>query len=94
MPSIKVLLFELYKIFEISRQEGATGFRILEHSVAIFAEEYAVDNVVEGKIEEAVCKMMGVLLEKDLVSLEVKEEDRRSNYTCTLLWDNVAHVHG
>jgi len=29
------------------------------------AEEYAVNNIVEGEIEESVCKMTGVLLEKD-----------------------------
>jgi hypothetical protein len=33
--------------------------------MAIFAEEYAVNNIVEGEIEESVCKMTGVVLEKD-----------------------------
>ncbi len=65
LPSIKILLFKLYKEFKISRQEGPTGFGVVEHSMAIFAEEYAVDNIVEGEVEESVCKMTGVLLEKD-----------------------------
>ncbi len=75
LPSIKILLFELYKEFEISRQEGPTGFGVVEHGMAIFAEEYAVDNIVEGEVEESVCKMTGVLLEKD--SLAWKEEGER-----------------
>lgn len=65
LPSFEILPFELYKVFEISRQEGATGFRVVEQGMAIFAEEYAVNNIVEGEIEESVCKMTGVLLEKD-----------------------------
>ena len=48
LPFIKVFLFELYSIFEISRQEGTTEFQVVEHGMAIFAE-YAVDNTVEGK---------------------------------------------
>jgi hypothetical protein len=68
LPSFEILLFELYKVFEISRQEGATGFRVVEHGRAIFAEEYAVNNIVEGEIEESVFKMTGVLLEKDSLS--------------------------
>ena len=38
--------------------------------MANFAEEQAVINIVQGEVEESVRKMAGVLLEKELVSLE------------------------
>ena len=73
--SFEIIFFELHKVFEFSRLEGATGFRVIEHGRAIFAEEYAIDNIVKGEVEESVCKMTGVLLEKD--SLVWKEEGER-----------------
>ena len=72
LPSFEILLFELYKIFKISRQEGTTGLLVVEHGMTVFAEEYAVDNIIEGEIEKSVCKMTGVLLESD--SLGWKED--------------------
>jgi hypothetical protein len=57
--------------------------------MAVFAEEYAVDDNVEGQTEESVCKMTGVLL-----YWRRKNEKDRRNYTPTLPWYNVAHVHG
>ena len=73
LPSFQIVLFELYKVFKISRQEGATRFQVIKYGMAIFAEKYAVDNIIEGKIEESVYKMTGILLEKD--SLGWKEDE-------------------
>lgn len=53
---------------EDRRKYSLCRFRVVEHGMA--AEEYAVRNIVEGKIEESVCQIMGVLLEKHLISLE------------------------
>ena len=83
----------MYKVFEISRQEGPNGFQVVEHNMAIFAEEYAVDNIVEGEIEESVCKMTVVLFEKDSLGWK-KAKDRWSNHIRTLFGDNMAHVQG
>lgn len=74
LPSSEVLLFKLNKVFEISGHEGVTRFRVVLHSMAVFAEEYAVDDIVEGKIEESVCKMTGVLLENDSLGWKGERE--------------------
>jgi hypothetical protein len=47
----------------------------------ILARGNAVENSVEGEMEESVCQMMGVLLEEHLE----REEVRRSGYIYTLL---------
>ena len=77
MPSIEIILFKLYKIFEISRYDGKTRFQVVEYVVAKFAEEYAVENIVEGEIDHPVCQMTDILSKKDLVSLQVKREKDR-----------------
>jgi hypothetical protein len=75
--------------------KGATKFRVVKHSMAVFAEEYAVDDNVEGQIEEFVCKMTGVLLySRTTYQVGRKNEKDRRNYTPTLPWYYVAHVHG
>ena len=63
LPVIKIFLFELHKVFYISTQESATWFQVLEHGIAILAEECAVDDIVEGEIQHAVFKTTDALLE-------------------------------